>query len=882
VTDTVTNYGTYASFNNPRGVAVDSAGNIYLADTGGGKVAKIDTTGVVSEFGSGFTTPRGLAVDSEGNVYVSYSSQGIVSKIDTDGNVSELISGFDQLSGLAVDSLGNIYFCDTNTVYKRDITISLSLVIANFSDYTLQNFNNPQGIAVDSDGNLYVADTGNNIVGKISASGVVTSVLNRLRSPRGVAVDSSGSFYVADTDNNRVLKIVNLNLFIIGVNFSSYSPGSFSSPTGVAVDSNGNVYVADTGNGIVAKIDTDGNVSGLGFFTDPVKVTVDSVGNVYVIHSNGISKIDGVGNISDLTAEFNSATDIAIGSLDNIYYLGSGGKVYAKNNSYGVGNFNNPTGLTIDSTGNIYVIDSDSSISKITSFPSLQTNFTQYKIDIFNRPEGIAVDSSGNLYVADINNNRIAKITNGVVTTLASYPKPLGIALDSNRNIYVTSYNRNVLSKIANGTNTITDILDQFYTPQGVAVDSAGNVYVADTRNDRIAKITNGITDTLALSLDSTETYDGEYFSGLANKGDYVYYLDNNNAYKISSSGNITPISTDFSNYLPKKFNQPIGIAITSTGIVYVTDTGNNKVAKITNGVVTEIPIQNITPFGIAVDGEDTVYFGDIGGNRIFKITTFGVVTSLSTGERIPRGIVALPTRGDIFFGVNESSSIFAMDITGNITEIFTTTEVFNSDYLALDAAYNMYVSYNGGIGKIDTIFVISTFGTDFNNYTHSEFLNTKGITVDSSGTVYVADSGHKVFAKINTTEVVTRLKEPSSFILNPTALTVDVQFNTYALYGTSENKRIVKISPNGNAINLVLNFNTYRYGLFLRSSGITVDSEGILYVTDTGNGLVAKIDRNGDVSTLTSDFEFPNGITVDSAKNIYFTTPNKVVKALY
>ena len=200
----------------------------------------------------------------------------------------------------------------------------------------------------------------------------------------------------------------------------------------------------------------------------------------------------------------------------------------------------------------------------------------------FNYPEGVAVDSSGTVYVADNNNQRIRKITSaGVVTTLAG----------------------SGTFGFADGTGSAA----QFYYPQGVAVDSSGTVYVADRNNHRIRNITPaGVVTTLA----------GSGTGGFADG--------------TGSSA---------------QFNQPYGVAVDSSGTVYVADTANQRIRKVTSaGVVTTLAgsspygfadgtgsaAQFSDPRGVAVDSSGTVYIGDNGNNRIRKITPAGVVTTLA------------------------------------------------------------------------------------------------------------------------------------------------------------------------------------------------------------------------------------------------------------
>ena len=217
-------------------MAVDSSGNVYVADTWNHRIRKISPAGVVTTFAK-FRSPEGVAVDSRGYVYVADTS---IRKISPAG----VVTTFAGSSEGYMDGTG-----------------------------TAAQFNRPNGVAVDSSGNVYVADTWNNRIRKISPAGVVTTLAGssygymdgpgaaaKFLNPEGVAVDSSGNVYVADDGNNRIRKI-SPAVVVTTLAGSSYGymdgPGTaakFNNPTGVAVDSSGNVYVADYSNNRIRKI----------------------------------------------------------------------------------------------------------------------------------------------------------------------------------------------------------------------------------------------------------------------------------------------------------------------------------------------------------------------------------------------------------------------------------------------------------------------------------------------------------------------------------------------------------------------------------------------------------------------------------------------------
>jgi len=257
------------------------------------------------------------------------------------------------------------------------------------------HFNLPFSVAVDNSGNVYVADTNNSTIRKVTASGVVTTLAGtagmqgsvdgtgaaaRFNSPSGVAVDSAANVYVADTNNSTIRKVtaggvVTTLVGTAGMQGSVDGTGAaarFNSPSGVAVDSAGNVYVADTNNYTIRKVTAGGvvttlagtagmagSVDGTGAaarFSDPTGVAVDSASNVYVADSSNFT-------IREVTAG-GVVTTLAGSALRTGNADGKGAAV----------RFNRPTGVVVDGAGNVYVTDTlNATIRKITPFGNTTT-----------------------------------------------------------------------------------------------------------------------------------------------------------------------------------------------------------------------------------------------------------------------------------------------------------------------------------------------------------------------------------------------------------------------------------------------------------------------------------------------------------------------------
>ena len=308
--------GSAARFSSPVGVAVDSAGNVYAADTYNSTIRKVTAWGVVTTLaglagtegsadGTGsaarFGMPRGVAVDGAGNVYVADSGNCTIRKVTAAGVVTTLagLAGpggwqdgtggaarFSNPGGVAVDSAGNVYVADKGNNSIRKVTAAgvVTTLAGSAEDFygsvdgtgSAARFNYPCGVVVDSAGNVYVADSGNCTIRKVTAAGVVTTLAGlpgnsgsedgtgsaaRFNLPSGVAVDSAGNVYVADWRNNTI-RLISPAGVVTTIGGTAGRMGSadgigpaaqFARPFGIALDTAGNIYVADQLNNRISK-----------------------------------------------------------------------------------------------------------------------------------------------------------------------------------------------------------------------------------------------------------------------------------------------------------------------------------------------------------------------------------------------------------------------------------------------------------------------------------------------------------------------------------------------------------------------------------------------------------------------------------------------------
>jgi hypothetical protein len=249
-------------FSGPHGVAVDTAGNVYVTDTGNGRIQKFTRTGTfITKWNDGgsLNNPWGIDVSSTGYVYVVDMSNNRIKK-----------------------------FTSTGTW------------LANWTPAGSDNLNAPYGLCVDSSGNVYVADAGNIRIQKFDSNGNLLTKWSTTGYPYDVAIDASGNVYVADMGNASIDKITSTGTFITSWGSNGINPCQFNGPKGVAVDASGNVYVADAGNNRIQKFTNTGTFlsmwgrnggdgssgSGDGEFWDPYTLVVTPWQYVYVADTN--------------------------------------------------------------------------------------------------------------------------------------------------------------------------------------------------------------------------------------------------------------------------------------------------------------------------------------------------------------------------------------------------------------------------------------------------------------------------------------------------------------------------------------------------------------------------------------------------------------------
>lgn len=601
---------TLANLAQPIGIAVDAAGNLFVGDTGNQRIRRIDArTGIITTVagngetgfsgddgvatGASFYRPSGIAVDTAGNLFIADFGNRRVRRVDAATRIITTVAGngredffgdngparqaaLASPTNVAVDSAGNIFIADLHRIRSVAAGTGIITTVAGQTQFgnsgdggaaTGAFLNVATGISVDASGNLFISDSSNQRVRKVdAATRVITTIAGtgeegfsgdngpatsaRLSFPVGALTDGAGNVLIADLVNSRIRRVDvttgTITTFVgNGLAGSSGDGGpataaALNFPEGLAFDGSGALYVVDSGSHRVRRVDPttgiittvvgtgqpgsggDGGPATRASLTQPVDIAADASGNLYIVDtgSQRIRRVDSRTGVITTIA----GTDRQNG------FSGDNGPATAAALNY-------PSGVAVDLAGNTYIADSyNHRIRRVAATTGTITTIAgngqpMYAGDggratdaSLRFPGGIAVDSAGNLFIADLENFRVRRVdsTTGIITTVAGtgvidssgdggparnagLVRPQGVVVDRSGNLFIADYLR--VRKVAAATGIITTVAGTgdfgFGGDNGtataalvdavrVAVDPQGNLHIADRINHRIRAVKMG------------------------------------------------------------------------------------------------------------------------------------------------------------------------------------------------------------------------------------------------------------------------------------------------------------------------------------------------------------------------------------------------------
>ena len=630
------------ALNHPKGVVVDNAGNIFIADTAHNQIVKVTPAGdasglTITGLSTGLSVPERMALDGSGNLYIADTGNNRVVLVNPAGAASVVDLGGVTLNspqGVAVDASGNLYIADT--VNNRIVKLPAGGSAAALSITGLGTaLSGPAGLGVDTAGNLYIADSANNRIVKVTTGGAgsalsVSGLGTALSAPTGVAVDSFANVLIADAGNNRVVKVTSSG------SGSVPSTGSvtLSSPAAVGVDVSGLIYVADTANSRIAVVMS----SAVGF--GELEVGASSGRSLTLPFTVGVGTT--LGSVQALT--------LGAGSLD--FTLGAG-------TTCAEGTTNTSCSVEVQflplapglRRGAVAIFAQSSALLAVVPIygtgsaplaalsPGTASVVSTGGVSL-SSPFQAAMDGGGNIYVGNYTGNNVVKIAAGggsasVVSTGGfTFTEVTGVALDGAGNLYIADYghSRIVLVKSTGAASvvTISGLGTAISLPAALAMDAAGNLYIADYGNGRIVKVTpSGEGQVLATG---SYTFTRDSVTGVAvDPAGNVYIADRaSGVVKVAPSGAASLVSVP-----GLTLSIPQGVAADGSGNLYIADSGHRRVIQLTAagvGSVIQTPGQTIgtTIFGVTADSNGNLLVMDWSNNRVMKVNVAGAVLSFA------------------------------------------------------------------------------------------------------------------------------------------------------------------------------------------------------------------------------------------------------------
>ena len=646
------------TLNAPLAVALDAAGNLYATDGNNNRVVKVPVGGGAATAFASVFTPDGLAVDSSGNVFVADNEDGTIVKITSGGATSTFETGLEDPIDVAVDAAGNVYLADgtLSSIVKfppnggdgANVGTSLTSIA---------------GVAVDASGNVYVAESGEGtLIVEITPAGTQTTLATSgLDAATYFAVDSNYDLFIADNATNNVIEFSTISVPLGFANVCQVGAPAPCSQT-ATLQFASEISFATIGMLTTGSTGLDFSQSGgtCGGETSPCTVVVTFAPTAPGLRAGAVAIAD------ECLGQVLSVPIYGTGNGANAVFTPPLASGPIPNDG-----FSDPVAVAVAGSGvfdggPIFIADDVACVvwelGEEFDFVVYAGNFTcGYAGDggsasgsaELGHPEDLTLDGAGNVYIADTANGVIRKVDrNGTIATVAG--------------------NNGLAGGFSGDGGPATSAA--LHGPNGIALDSAGNLYIADTNNNRIRKVDLGGTiSTVAGS--SSAGYSGD--GGPATSA---------------------------------KLSEPFGVRVDAAGNLFIADTDNNVIRRVgLNGTITTVAgnfelgagysgdngpatsARLASPVYVSLDAAGELYIADQGNGVIRRVNGAGTISTYPTGAAFPSDLSVDPT-GNIAVADPENGAIllFARTIpagldfgsenvnTGSVPQDETVTNIGN------------------------------------------------------------------------------------------------------------------------------------------------------------------------------------------------------------
>jgi sugar lactone lactonase YvrE len=831
---------TNAELSTLSGIAADNLGNYYIADSGICCIWKVDTNGIITTVaGNGLgghsgdggaatnanlNYPDSVAIDSQGNIYIAEYIGGCIRKVDTNGIITTVAgngtSGYsgdgdqatnaslDYPEGIVSDSFGDLLIADTGNNRVREV--GTNGIIMTFAGTNAVGFsgdggpatnaylNSPSGVAFDNSGDLLIVDSANNRVREVSTNGIITTVAGNgtngytgdggaatnasLAGPYSVTVDGYGYMFIVDRGNNRVRQ-VDLNSIITtvaGNGQASYSGDGGAAtnagldyPMGVAPQASGGLLIADEWDYRVREI-TLGRFPAFYQLTD---VNNNNTGNYDVIITGPYG-----GSVTSSIVSLTVVYPPSISSQPQSIVVTNGSLAQFAVSASGTGTLTyqwcDGTNEVLDATNSTLIV-SNATASEVGDYTCVITNaygsitssiavLTVLISPSITMQPTKQMGTSGNSVTFRVSVAGMGPFTyqwqfngtnlpngKGIITALAATGGQTGYGGDGGV-----------------ATNAV------LFNPTGVAADSFGDIFIDDQGNNRIRMVnTNGIINTFAgigpsagsgsysgdgepANIAGLNLNNGTYPSGVAVDGSgnvYIADVGNERIRKVNTNGIIMTIagtntagfSGDGEPAVSALLKTPTGLAVDACGDLFIADTGNNRIREInTNGIIMTVAGTNSAgfagdggpavdaklsaPVGVAVDAAGNLFIADMSNNRVRKVGPNGIITTFAG------------TNAAGFSGDGGAATNARLDKPYGVA-----VDAYDDIFIADDQ--NARVRMVNIQGTISTVAGDGIRGNSGNGEaaTNAELYNASGVGVDSYGNLYVSITTYSSVRKV-------------------------------------------------------------------------------------------------------------------------------------